>query len=96
MKIDKYLDLLGLIVKDKVTGFEGIAESLSFDLYGCIQIDIRPHTLDKDGKVQDGRWFDVNRLTIMSPDPIIQRPDFSHVRMLEYDHGPADKPSKSY
>ena len=36
------LKLLGLKVKDKVTGFTGIITSVSFDLYGCIQVIITP------------------------------------------------------
>ena len=36
------LELLGLQVRDKVTGFAGVCESVSYDLYGCIQGVVRP------------------------------------------------------
>ena len=42
MLIKKHLDLLGHKVKDKVSGFQGVVISMSFDLYGCIQADVRP------------------------------------------------------
>lgn len=45
----KYLDILGHKVSDKVTGFNGVAVSVSFDLYGCIQVVVNPG-LSSDGK----------------------------------------------
>jgi len=42
MLIKKHLDLLGHKVKDKVSDFQGVVISMSFDLYGCIQADVRP------------------------------------------------------
>ena len=51
--IDNHLKLLGLKVKDRATKFEGIVQSICFDLFGCIQADVRPEELDKDGKVRD-------------------------------------------
>ena len=52
MIIKKHLDLLGLKVKDRVSDFEGVVISISFDLYGCVQADVRPFTTDKDGLVK--------------------------------------------
>lgn len=34
MSVEKHLELLGMKVKDKVSGFEGVVSTLSFDLYG--------------------------------------------------------------
>ncbi len=86
------MDLLGLRVEDRVTKFKGVVASVSFDLYGCIQAMINPGT-DKDGKLQDQVWFDVNRLEILSKKPVMDRPDFSFAPILDAKKGPAEKPA---
>lgn len=68
-----YLELLGLKVKDRVTGFTGIAESISWDLYGCIQAVVRPPVDDK-GAMPDGKWIDVLRLEVLDATPIMAIP----------------------
>lgn len=83
-KIQESIDLLGKKVEDKITGFKGTVESISFDLYGCIQAVIKPK-VNKDGDNVDGRWFDVNRLKVMSAKPVMEVPDFVTVP------GPAEK-----
>ena len=46
---EQHFKLLGMKVKDKVTGYSGVVTSLSFDLYGCVQAVITPITgKDKD------------------------------------------------
>ena len=89
--VDTNLKLLGFKVKDKVTGFEGVVSSVSFDLYGCIQFVVTP-SVDKDGKAKDGRWFDVTRLEIESKDPVMSLPDFNKGYIAEGKKGPAEKP----
>jgi len=91
MEIKKNLDLLGLKAKDKVTSLSGVIESISFDLYGCIQAVIRPDTLDKDGKIQEGRWIDVARLKIINKKPVMDVPNFDYGIQAEGKQGPADK-----
>jgi len=71
----KYLDILGHRVVDKVTGFKGVAASVTFDLYGCIQVIVNPG-LDNDGKPKDCHWFDYNRLTITG-DRVMDPPDYA-------------------
>lgn len=61
----EHLNLLGLRVRDRVSGFEGVVASVCFDLYGCIQAIVHPG-LQSDGKLGDQSWFDVNRLEIVS------------------------------
>ena len=88
----KYFELLGYKCRDVVTGFEGIAESISFDLYGCIQLDLRP-SLKKDAKpgdFPDGRWFDAKRIKRMGKKPVMAVPSFEQT-----EPGPADKPRRS-
>lgn len=55
---------LGSQVKDKVTGFIGIATAHARNITGCDTIYIQP-VIDKDGKLSDGQWFDVNRLAVI-------------------------------
>lgn len=90
------VDFLGLIVKDKITGATGVAESVCFDLYGCVQVAIKPRGMDKDGKPQDGRWYDVNRIEVLGEARVMPVPLFAAMdsRPANYDHGPADKPAR--
>jgi len=74
--MERHFNLLGLEAKDKVTGFQGVVETLSFDLYGCIQVVLKPKA-DKEGKNMDGRWHDISRLEILSETPVMKRPDFN-------------------
>lgn len=87
VEIKKHLDLLGLSVKDRVTEFEGVVTSISFDLYGCIQADVRPVGKTPEGKLIQGYWFDVNRLAILDESPVMDIPDFN------YEKGASDKSS---
>jgi len=86
----KHFDLLGKKAKDKVTGFTGVITSLSFDLYGCIQVVVTPKAEKKE--VKDGHWFDVTRLEILDSTPVLPVPDFDSGYVAEGNKGPADKP----
>ena len=86
-----HIDLLGKTAKDLITGFTGVVSSVSFDLYGCIQVALTP-PVDKDGKLADGRWLDVNRLEILDEKRCMPVPKFS-ATPAKHDHGPAEKPS---
>jgi hypothetical protein len=94
MLIKKHLGLLGLRVKDRVSDFEGVVISMSFDLYGCIQADVRPTKLDKDGKIVMGSWFDVSRLKVLSKKPLMDTPSFEWGDVAEGKKGPANLPVK--
>ena len=77
-KAMQHFDLLGFVCRDAVTGFEGVADSISFDLYGCIQAALMPR-LGKDTKPDEypkGRWFDVGRLKKVGKKPVMTAPDF--------------------
>jgi len=90
--VQKHLNLLGLRVEDRVTGLKGVVASISFDLYGCIQAIVNPG-LDKEGKQKDSLWFDLSRLKVESPEPVMERPDFCSGPQSEAKQGPAEKPS---
>lgn len=88
--IKKNMKLLGCKVVDKVTGFKGVVSSISFDLYGCIQALITP-PINKSNERGDSRWYDVNRLNVVSKKAVMEVPDFES-EPKEDIKGPADKP----
>ncbi len=91
----KHIALFGLPVKDLVTGMEGVVTSISFDLYGCVQLLVTPG-LDNDGKQQDSHWFDVARMEVLDDTPVMPVPDFDApvaAAVAEGLKGPAEKPT---
>ena len=56
---------LGQLVKDKITGYAGIVTGLCEYISGCNQALIVPR-VGKDGKRDQGEWFDVQRLAVTS------------------------------
>lgn len=71
----EHFKLMGLKVRDAVTGFEGVVTSIGFDLYGCVQAIVTP-AIQKDQKQEESRWFDVKRLTALDSKPVMPLPDF--------------------
>ena len=59
--------MLGKQVKDKITGFEGIATGKADYLYGCTQYSVAPKVNPTDGKVGDSYWFDEGSLEVTGP-----------------------------
>ena len=88
--VKKHLSLLGLKVRDRVTGAKGVVDSVSFDLYGCVQCGLNPG-LDKDKKQLDCKWYDVSRLEIVDKEPVMDTPDFSKGLIAEGKKGSAIK-----
>jgi hypothetical protein len=89
------MDILGKKVRDKVSGAEGVATSISFDLYGCIQVVVHPG-VDKDGKQKECHWYDFARLTVLSEVPVMDQPEFEDSRATATAQGfkgPAEKPA---
>lgn len=74
----KGIELLGLRVRDRVTGSVGVVTSVSFDLYGCVQGLLDPPT-GEDGKKGERWWYDTKRLEVLDSTPIMELPDFSDV-----------------
>ena len=89
--IQQHLTVLGHEVKDRVTGFTGVATSVCFDLYGCIQVIINPG-VQTDGKLGESSWFDIRRVVIVNKTPIMDQPDFSQGPVAEGKKGPEAKP----
>jgi hypothetical protein len=84
----KYLEILGLRVRDKVSGLEGTATSVCFDLYGCIQCIVLPR-VGEDNKPAEPSWFDYSRLEVLSEDPVMDVP-----KHFLPNKGPAEKPAR--
>lgn len=55
---------LGDEVKDKVTGFKGIAVGITIFLQGCRRISVQP-PVGKDGILPDQHWFDEPQLDVI-------------------------------
>ena len=89
----KHIEMLGLKVEDRVTGFAGVVTCVSFDLYGCVQAVVTPPMAGKEGKQEDGRWHDVTRLKIVSETRVMDVPDFAKGYIAEGSKGPAEKPA---
>lgn len=62
-KLSDYRNQL-IIVKDKITGFQGKVTGHADYITGCDQYLIQPDT--KSGEWKEPRWFDENRLDVKS------------------------------
>lgn len=91
VNVKKHLGLLGLKVQDKVTGFKGVVASIHFDLYGCVQALVNPGK-GKDGKLGEQVYFDVSRLEVKNPKPVMDVPNYEYGPQAEGKQGPAEKP----
>jgi hypothetical protein len=94
VNLQKHLSLLGMRVEDRVTGFKGVVATVGFDLYGCIQAIVNPGA-DNEGKLRDSQWFDVNRLIVVSDEPVMPRPEFEWTPQViaEAGKGPGERPA---
>jgi len=90
MQSNKHIELLGKKAKDAVTGFSGVITTVSFDLYGCVQAVITPPVC-KEGKTQEGNWFDVTRLVVNDEQPVMNKPDFYKGYIAEGNKGCSHK-----
>lgn len=89
--VRQHLNILGYKVKDRVTGFTGVASSVGFDLYGCVQVIVNPG-LNNEGKLGEQCWFDIGRLEITSKTPVMAIPNYEFGYVAEGKKGPAEKP----
>lgn len=88
--MDRYLQMLGYEYTDRVTGFTGVADSVCFDLYGCVQVSLMPPALTgvKGSDQPNGRWFDTTRLQRTERERVMEIPTFDRIAPQA---GPADK-----
>ena len=74
---------LGQEVKDRVSGFKGIAVGRTEYLQGCLRVLVQPK-LDKDGKLVDSMSFDEPDL-VVTGDGVYEPPKTKPKKPL---HGP--------
>ena len=87
-EVHEHIGWLGHKVRDRITGFSGVAASVSFDLYGCVQVAVSPPANDK-GELPDGKWFDIGRLEREGGERVMEPP----ARWSD-DKGPTAKPPR--
>jgi len=96
--MEKHLEVLGHRYRDVITNYEGVCDSVCFDLYGCVQYCIRSQKLDKDGKIENGHWFDSSRLTKLSNKRVMEVPAIYKFKNEQptssVPAGPANKPAR--
>ena len=56
---------LGEVVKEKITGFEGVIMAQCSYISGCTQYGIMSQKLDEHGLTQNWIYYDENRLTTL-------------------------------
>ena len=56
---------LGYRVRDRITGFEGIAIAKVVFLNGCVQYHIKPTKLDKETKMLEACSIDCQQLEVL-------------------------------
>jgi len=56
---------LGEEVRDDVTGFEGIASTIRYELYNCPRIAVTPVDDSSPTENGDREWFDAPRLSVI-------------------------------
>lgn len=60
--------ILGSLVKDKITGFTGIADNRATYLYGCDRICVQPNKVNEDYTIPESCMFDECQLEVLSTD----------------------------
>lgn len=56
--------MFGCTGKDVITGFQGVITGACAYISGCDQVLLAPKC-DKDGKMDEGKWFDTSRIEIL-------------------------------
>ncbi len=73
---------LGDTVRDKITGFEGIAIEMATYLNGCVQFEVQP-PINKEGKIPDSVWIDEQQLVVIEVSEIEVKVIPKEVIMIE-------------
>lgn len=87
------IELLGSKGKDKITKQDGVISSVSFDLYGCIQVILTPLKVKNGEEIKSHGWFDINRIEVSKDKKIMKHPCFENkYKSLNDVGGAAEKP----
>lgn len=65
-------DIIGKLVKDKVTGLTGIVTGRTTWLNGCARVIVQSRDLH-DGKPIDAQWFDQPQVVVVEDKPGVKR-----------------------
>ncbi len=85
---------LGSVVKDRVTGFKGVAIGRHEYLTGCNKVTVQPVGITKDGKPYESQWFDEQSLVVVEaakPEKYVDAEPSPKART----GGPSDQPRRS-
>lgn len=55
---------LGMVVRDRISGMEGVVSGVALYLFGCVSILVRPQAM-KDSLPVKGVWLDEGQLEIL-------------------------------
>lgn len=73
---------LGVIVKDVVTGFTGVAENRASFLYGCDRYCVQPK-VGEDGKIPEPQMIDEPQLEIVDGESRVMTPRHTPKQLVE-------------
>lgn len=62
---------LGVIAKDRITGFVGTVMAYCENLNGVVELGLKP-TVDKDESYREIQWFDIKFLEYVEDGPFAQ------------------------
>ena len=65
---------LGSLVRDKITGFEGIVMGRTEYLTGCAHVGIHPRGLTNEGSIPGWEWIDETRVIVLERDVVRLEP----------------------
>lgn len=89
MKLESRIGI-GDLVKDRITGFEGIAIAATFYQYGCVRILVQPQRMGKDGKIIEPQVFDDPQLKIIRVGAVIPDEKEPEKKKKDGPHGARD------
>lgn len=73
---------LGSVVRDKVSGFTGVAENRAAFMYGCDRYCIQP-LVGEDGKLPESAMFDEPQLEILKDQKRVMKPLGTPKQLIE-------------
>jgi hypothetical protein len=88
---------LGQVVKDKITGFKGVAVAVCRYINGCTQVEIQPQVL-KDSFPVKSAWIDIQQLETVkkTKEPFDEAGTYRERRGRPGKGGPGDYPPKRH
>lgn len=58
---------LGVMARDRISGFEGVVNSISYFANGCIRVALAPRELKDDGSPREDGYFDIQQIEYVGP-----------------------------